>query len=317
MLGRAVVFDVLRRHLRARGYKVSRPQHHRRRRQDHRPRATSRGCRRCDRGGALHRALQRRHDARSTCLPPDVEPRGDAAHRRDDRADRGARSTKGHAYAGRRRRLLRRRRSSPDYGKLSQPRPRRHAAGARVERRRPASATRSTSRCGRPPSPASRVGQPWGPGRPGWHIECSAMAVAVPRRAVRHPRRRRRPDVPAPRERDRAVGGRARRARSRATGCTTACVDDRRREDVEVAAATSSSCTSVLAELSRPRPCALFVLGAHYRSPIDYSPERLDESRRPCGNVPLVPARRAARRGSTTARRDAARRRSAPRWTTT
>ena len=29
---------------------------------------------------------------------------------------------------------------------------------------------------------------PWGPGRPGWHIECSAMAEELPRRRLRHPR---------------------------------------------------------------------------------------------------------------------------------
>src|SRR4029079_993074 len=55
---------------------------------------------------------------------------------------------------------------------------------------------------------------PYGPGRPGWHIECSAKAAqylgpavvlavggAVPRSAVRHPRRRRLPALPPPRER--------------------------------------------------------------------------------------------------------------------
>ena len=32
--------------------------------------------------------------------------------------------------------------------------------------------------CGRWPSPASRPGsRPWGDGRPGWHIECSAMST--------------------------------------------------------------------------------------------------------------------------------------------
>ena len=31
---------------------------------------------------------------------------------------------------------------------------------------------------------------PWGPGRPGWHIECSAMAEDCARRRLRHPRRR-------------------------------------------------------------------------------------------------------------------------------
>ena len=44
---------------------------------------------------------------------------------------------------------------------------------------------------------------PWGRGRPGWHIECSAMSEHFSGAAVRHPRRRPRPDLPAPRERDR------------------------------------------------------------------------------------------------------------------
>ena len=46
-----------------------------------------------------------------------------------------------------------------------------------------------------------------GPGRPGWHIECSAMSMAPPRAVVRHPHRRRRPDLPAPRGRDRPERG--------------------------------------------------------------------------------------------------------------
>ena len=49
---------------------------------------------------------------------------------------------------------------------------------ARAWRAPSASATRSTSRCGRRTSPARTPPgtSPWGPGRPGWHIECSAMA---------------------------------------------------------------------------------------------------------------------------------------------
>ena len=48
---------------------------------------------------------------------------------------------------------------------------------------------------------------PWGLGRPGWHIECSAMSAAsVEERAFReHPRWRDGSEVPPPRERDRAV----------------------------------------------------------------------------------------------------------------
>ena len=63
---------------------------------------------------------------------------------------------------------------------------------------------------------------PWGRGRPGWHIECSAMAEEILGLDF---------DIhgggsdlmfPAPRERDRADRGRPRAGRSRACGCTTA-----------------------------------------------------------------------------------------------
>ena len=74
---------------------------------------------------------------------------------------------------------------------------------------------------------------PWGLGRPGWHIECSAMAEKHPRRGLRHPRRRPRPRLPAPRERDRAVARRRPRVRQPLDAQRDAPV--RRREDVEVA----------------------------------------------------------------------------------
>ena len=54
---------------------------------------------------------------------------------------------------------------------------------------------------------------PWGPGRPGWHLECSAMSTKYLGPDLRHPRRRDGPDLPAPRERDRAVPGGRRRLR--------------------------------------------------------------------------------------------------------
>ena len=44
---------------------------------------------------------------------------------------------------------------------------------------------------------------PWGPGRPGWHIECSAMSRRLLGRTVRHPRRRPGPGLPASRKRNR------------------------------------------------------------------------------------------------------------------
>ena len=58
-----------------------------------------------------------------------------------------------------------------------------------------------------------------GPGRPGWHIECSAHVDEVSRRELRHPSRRRRPHLPAPRKRDRAIGGDDRQTLRARSGC--------------------------------------------------------------------------------------------------
>ncbi|HEV7689963.1 MAG TPA: cysteine--tRNA ligase, partial [Hyphomonadaceae bacterium] len=88
---------------------------------------------------------------------------------------------KGHAYAGNAG-VLFHVPSMPDYGKLSrQPRDE-IVAGSRVEvdtaKRDPADfALWKAAKPGEPKE--ARWESPWGEGRPGWHIECSAMAKAV------------------------------------------------------------------------------------------------------------------------------------------
>ncbi|MBI1338985.1 cysteine--tRNA ligase [bacterium] len=72
--------------------------------------------------------------------------------------------------------------SDPDYGKLSGRDRDEMIAGARVDvaadKRDPADF--SLWKAAKPGEPADAVwDSPWGPGRPGWHIECSAMAKAV------------------------------------------------------------------------------------------------------------------------------------------
>ena len=58
----------------------------------------------------------------------------------------------------------------------------------------PTSRIRSTSSCGSPRSPDEPAWESqWGPGRPGWHIECSALARPRARQHDRHSRRRLRP----------------------------------------------------------------------------------------------------------------------------
>ena len=84
-----------------------------------------------------------------------------------------------------------------EYGKLSHRDPEALMAGARIEpsalKHHPGDfALWKRSKPGEPAWPS-----PWGPGRPGWHIECSAMSMKLPGQPLRHSRRRPRPGLPA------------------------------------------------------------------------------------------------------------------------
>ncbi|MGE3817915.1 MAG: cysteine--tRNA ligase [Isosphaeraceae bacterium] len=68
---------------------------------------------------------------------------------------------------------------APDYGKLSHRDPEELQAGARIE---PSSIKRHPGdfalwKASKPGEPSWE--SPWGPGRPGWHIECSAMSMKL------------------------------------------------------------------------------------------------------------------------------------------
>ena len=233
-----IVFDVLfrlLRHLYGAGARHLRPQHHRRRRQDQRAG-----------GGGISRPAAQRGDPRGhredrAAVPrgrggarlPAADPRAarHRAHRRDEGDDRDA---------DRERLRLRRRgatcsSTSPRCRTTASSRNRTlddMIAGARVEvapyKRDPMDFVLwKPSKPGEPswPSPAGIAA----PGRPGWHIECSAMAdkwlwqrgarrssrTGGPRppAPIRHPRRRHRPRLPPPRERDRPVALRPRHRR--------------------------------------------------------------------------------------------------------
>ncbi|MGO9785557.1 MAG: cysteine--tRNA ligase, partial [Stellaceae bacterium] len=109
-----------------------------------------------------------------TCLPPDAEPRA-TDHIKPMIAMISTLIASGHAYAAEGHVLF----SVPsdkDYGKLSRRDRDDMIAGARVEvapyKRDPADFVLWK------PSPGDLPGwdSPWGRGRPGWHIECSAMS---------------------------------------------------------------------------------------------------------------------------------------------
>ena len=160
---------------------------------------TVEGARRADDGGLLRlpeEAERHRHrplPARRPSTSPDMID----DHQRLDR--------EGLRLPGRRRRLLRRD-PGPGLRQAVQPRP--GAAGGRRadrgERRR--SGTPATSRCGRRRSRASRRGTARGAGPARAGTSSARRWHEAPRRDARHPRRRPRPAVPAPRERAGPVG---------------------------------------------------------------------------------------------------------------
>ena len=113
-------------------------------------------------------------------------------------------------------------RSDPDYGKLSRHDPDDLRSGARIDpdERKRDPLDFALWKAAKPGEPSWDA--PWGAGRPGWHIECSAMARrylgdGFDIHAGGHDL-----DLPASRERDRTIRVGHRHARSPATGSTTA-----------------------------------------------------------------------------------------------
>jgi cysteinyl-tRNA synthetase len=120
------------------------------------------------------RAFTRAYDALG-CLPPDVEPRA-TGHVPEMIVLMRRLIERGHAYAAGGD-VYFDVRSAADYGALS---------GQRLEHMRPAEDTEGDGskrdprdfalwKGAKPGEPAWET--PWGPGRPGWHLECSAMAT--------------------------------------------------------------------------------------------------------------------------------------------
>ncbi|MCG6859828.1 MAG: cysteine--tRNA ligase [Chromatiaceae bacterium] len=109
-------------------------------------------------------------------LPPTQEPRA-TAHMEEIRAMILALLDKGHAYVADNGDVYYAVASFDGYGRLSGKDPEELRAGARVEvgeaKRDPLDF--ALWKASKPGEPA--WDSPWGPGRPGWHIECSAMST--------------------------------------------------------------------------------------------------------------------------------------------
>ena len=164
----------------------------------------------------------------------------------------------------------------PHYGELSGQRPDELIAGSRVE---PGEGKRSPLDFALWKANEARRGH-----RLGLALGTRAARLAhrvlgdgarAARRGLRRARRRARPDLPAPRERARAVGGRGRALRARLDAQRDAAAERARR--CRSRWATSTGLAEALERVGR-ETLLVFFAQAHYRSPVDYSDATLEQA---------------------------------------
>jgi cysteinyl-tRNA synthetase len=167
--------------------------------------------------------------------------------------------------------------TDPDYGKLCHRDPEQMEAGARVEisdkKRHPGDFALWKS--AKPGEPA--WDSPWGPGRPGWHIECSAMSMKLLGQTL-----------------DIHGGGldlqfpHHENELSQSESYTDKTFARYWMHNGLMKMGTAKMAGSVgnvinvvdLLKQHQPETVRFLLLGTHYRSPIEYSEERLQEVRR-------------------------------------
>jgi len=206
---------------------------------------------------------------------PDLEPR--ATEHMDEILEMiGVLLEKGHAYQADNGDIFYRVASFPDYGRLSGKRPEDLRAGARIDvdqaKHDPLDFVLwKAAKPGEPQWPS-----PWGPGRPGWHIECSAMST----RALGD-------------EFDIHGGGMdlkfPHHENEIAQSCGASDAGFARfwmhngfvRVDEEKMSKSLGNFFTIREVLKRYRGEVIrgFVLSSHYRSPLNYSDENLDHAR--------------------------------------
>ncbi|MHC5540947.1 cysteine--tRNA ligase [Singulisphaera rosea] len=167
---------------------------------------------------------------------------------------------------------------APEYGKLSHRDPEELQAGARIE---PTSIKRHPGdfalwKGSKPGEPSWE--SPWGPGRPGWHIECSAMSTKIlgPHFDIHGGGL----DLVFPHHENEVVQSESYTGQTFATywmhnGLLT--------KDGKKISKSDPGTIVLMKDLLRthdPDTLRALLLTSHYRRPIDYGPSRLDELNR-------------------------------------
>ena len=125
---------------------------------------------------------------------------------------------------------------------------------------------------------------PFGRGRPGWHIECSAMALELIRRQLghrraRHPRRRRGSDLPAPRGRDRPELRVHRAGRSSPGYGSTASSSTSAATKMSKRFGNITTARDLREDGVDPGAVRLLMFQVHYRKQLDLTDEALASAR--------------------------------------
>ena len=152
---------------------------------------------------------------------------------------------------------------------------------APASRSRPTSATRWTSCSGSRPTPTQPGwDSPWGRGRPGWHIECSAMSEAL--LGASFDIHGGGIDLVFPHHENeiaQTLLRPPRRGTSPTSGCTTASSTSRARR-CRSRSATSSPCATCSTRGVPGEVIRFVLLSTHYRQPMDWTEAKVTRTRR-------------------------------------
>ncbi|MDO3385714.1 cysteine--tRNA ligase [Gilvimarinus sp. SDUM040013] len=269
-----VAFDVITRFLRARGWDV----HYVRNITD----IDDKIIKRADENGEDYTDLTSRfidfmhEDERALgVVQPSQEPRA-TAHIKDIVQMVGELIAKGHAYAASNGDVYYRVSSFAEYGKLTNKNPEDLLAGARVEVDEAKEDPRDFALWKHAEDREVGWPSPWGKGRPGWHIECSAMSKHC--LGANFDIHGGGPDLPFPHHENEIAQSEA------ANGCTYANYwmhAGAVRLDGEKMSKSLGNFFTIREVLKKyhPETVRYVLLGSHYRSPINYSEDNLIEAR--------------------------------------